>query len=98
MHNVSHNYHPGLSEPIPKSNYALTSSDDTRSTTHFLFHQIYLTDTTTSDITSSPSFKNVQPTSDTTKTRFLLHFHTPEKMSNSSISLTSNFLILQMLH
>ena len=42
IHNVAHTYHPEITEPIPQTNYSLSSNVDTFSTKQFSLHQIYM--------------------------------------------------------
>ena len=67
IHNVTHTYHPEITEQVPQTNYALQSNDNTVPSHQFSLHQLYMTDPTSSLITSS--IYNVQSTSHTSKPR-----------------------------
>ena len=68
VHNVAHTYHPDITEPIPLSNYNTPTQDIPSLTNHFSIHQIYMISPTLHD-TPHSSIYNVQPTSDTPKSR-----------------------------
>ena len=81
MHNVTHTYHPEITELIPQTNYSLQYNDNTVPSHQFSLHQTYMTNSDTPPKTS-PIY-NVQPTSHISKPRILLHYHTLRKTSNS---------------
>ena len=60
-------YHPEITEPIPQTNYYVSTNHDTFSTTQFSLHQLYMTNSDSLPRTSS--IYNVQPTSHTSKPR-----------------------------
>ena len=67
IHNVTHSYHPDITEPVPPTNYVVHYDDSTTPPPQFSLHQIYMTDP---DIQHSTSpLYNVQPTSNTSKKR-----------------------------
>ena len=71
IHNVTHTYHPGITEPVPQTNYFIHYDDPTAHPPQFSLHQVYMTN---SDIPNQTSpLYNVQPTS-----------HTSEKLLNFS--------------
>ena len=65
--NVTHTYHPEITEVIPQTNYSSQYKDDTTSFHQFSPHQVYMTNHDI-PITTSPLY-NVQPTSHTSKNR-----------------------------
>ena len=69
IHNVTHTYHPDITEPVPPTNYVVHYDDSTTPPPppQFSLHQIYMT---RSDIPpkTSPLY-NVQPTFNTTEKR-----------------------------
>ena len=67
IHKVTHIYHPEITEPIPQTNYFVSSNHDTFFTTQFSLHQVYMTNSDSLPRTSS--LYNVQPTSQTSKPR-----------------------------
>ena len=67
LHNVTHTYHPEITELVPQPNYALQPQNNTVSSHQFSLHQLCKTDPTPSFLTSS--IHNVQPTSHTSKPR-----------------------------
>ena len=67
-HIVAHTYHPDITKPIPLSNYNTPTQDIPSSSNHFSLHQIYVTSPTLHDTLHSNIY-NVQPTSDTPKSR-----------------------------
>ena len=67
VHIVAHTYHPDITEPSPLSYYN-TPTQDKLSSNHFSSHQIYMTSATLHD-THHSTIYNVQPTSDTPKSR-----------------------------
>ena len=70
VHNVTHTYHPEITEPVPQTNYIVHYDDPTTPPPQFSLHQIYMTN---SDIPHHPSpLYNVQPTSHTSETRIFL--------------------------
>ena len=77
IHNVTHTFHPEITELVPQTNYTVHYDDNTAPPPQFSLHQIYMTN---SDIPSKTSpFYNVQPTSHTSKTRVFLSLpYTPE--------------------
>ena len=81
IHNVTHTYHPEITEPVPQTNYIIHYDDPTIPLPQFSLHQIYMTN---SDIPNQTSpLYNVQPTS-----------HTSEKRIFSSLPYTSENLII----
>ena len=67
IHNVTHTYHPEITERVPQTNYIIHYDDPTAPTPQFSLHQIYMTN---SDIPSRTSpLYNVQPTSHTSQKR-----------------------------
>ena len=75
IHNVTHTYHPEITEPIPQTIYIVHYDDPTTPHPQFSLHQFYLTH---SDIPHQiSSLNNVQPTSHTSETRiffFTIYF------------------------
>ena len=67
IRNVTHTYHPEITEIIPPTNYSSQYKDNRSSFHQFSLHQVYMTN---HDIptTTSPLY-NVQPTSHTSKNR-----------------------------
>ena len=67
IHNVTHTYHPEITEPVPQTNYIVQYDDPTTPPPQFSLHQIYMTN---DDIPSqtSPLYK-VQPISHTSEKR-----------------------------
>ena len=78
IQNVTHTYHPEITEPIPPTNYIVQYEDPTTPPPQFSLHQIYMTN---DDIPNQTSLYNVQPTS-----------HTSEKRIFSSLPYTSKNL------
>ena len=79
IHNVTHSYHPEITEPVPQTNYIIHYDDPTAPPPQFSLHQIYMTN---SDIPNRTSpLYNVQPTS-----------HTSEKGIFPSLPYTSDNL------
>ena len=68
VHNVAHTYHPDITEPIPLSNYNTPTQDIPSLSNHFSFNQKDMTLPTLHDSPHSNIY-NVQPTSDTPKSR-----------------------------
>ena len=66
IQNVTHTYHPEITEPVPRTNYILHYGDTTPPP-QFSLHQIYMTNSDTPSHTS-PLY-NVQPTSHTSEKR-----------------------------
>ena len=67
IHNVTHTYHPEITEPVPQTNYIVQYDDPTTSPPKFSLHQIYMTN---DDIPNQTSpLYNVQPTSHTSEKR-----------------------------
>ena len=62
IHNVTHTYHPEITEVIPQTNYLSQYNDDTASFYQFSLHQVYLTNP---NIPIKTFLYNVQPTSHT---------------------------------
>ena len=88
VHNVAHTYHPDITEPVPTSNYDTPTQDITSLSNPFSLHQIYMTTCTLHDIPHSNIY-NVQPTSDTPKSRT---FRTlPHSKDNLEFSNKFNF-------
>ena len=74
IHNVTHTYHPEITEPVPQTNYIVQDDDPTTPPPQFSLHQIYMTN---DDIPNQTSpLYNVQPTSHTSEKRFFLLYHT----------------------
>ena len=69
IHNVTHTYHPEITEPVPQTNYIIHYDDPTTPSPQFSLHQIYIPNQT------SPLY-NVQPTSHTSEKRIFLLYHT----------------------
>ena len=67
IHNVTHTYHPDITEPLPQTNYFVQYDDPTTPPPQFSLHQFYMTN---NDIPNqiSPLY-NVQPTSHTSEKR-----------------------------
>ena len=63
IHNVTHTYHPAITEIIPQTNYSSQYKEDTGSFHQFSLHQVYMTNSDTP--TKTHSLYNVQPTSHT---------------------------------
>ena len=79
IHNVTHTYHPDITEPLPQTNYIVQYDDPTTPPPQFSLHQIYMTN---NDIPNQTSpLYNVQPTS-----------HTSEKRIFPSLPYTSEYL------
>ena len=67
IHNVTHTYHPDITEPLPQTNYIVQYDDPTTPPPQFSLHQIYMTN---DDIPNQTSpLYNVQPTSHTSEKR-----------------------------
>ena len=67
IHNVTHTYHPKITEPVPQTNYIVQYDDPTTPPPQFSLHQINLTN---DDIPNQTSpLYNVQPTSHTSEKR-----------------------------
>ena len=47
LHNVTHTYHPEITEPIPQTNYIVHYDDPTTPPPQFSLHQIYMTNSDT---------------------------------------------------
>ena len=67
VHNVTHTYHPEITEPVPQTNYIVHYDDSTTPPPQFSLHQIYMTHSDNPHQTS-PLY-NVQPTSNTSERR-----------------------------
>ena len=68
IHNVTHTYHPDITEPLPQTNYIVQYDDPTTPPPQFSLHQIYMTN---NDIPNQTSpIYNVQPTSNTSEKHF----------------------------
>ena len=67
IHNVTHTYHPDITELIPPTNYSTTTEQQTIFPPQFSLNQVYMTDTNL--LPHSPSLYNVQPTSHSSKQR-----------------------------
>ena len=79
IHNVTHTYHPEITEPVPQINYIVHYDDPTNPPPQFSLHQIYMTN---ADIPNQTSpLYNIQPTS-----------HTSEKRIFPSLPYTSEIL------
>ena len=87
IHNVTHTYHPDITEPIPSTNYDVHYDDSTTPPPQFSLYQIYMTD---SDMThpTSPLY-NVQPSSNTSEKRIFPSL--PYTSENSKFSNKYNF-------
>ena len=60
IHNVTHTYHPEITEPFPQTNYIVQYDDPTTPPPQFALHQIHMTN---NDIPNQTSpLYNVQPT------------------------------------
>ena len=68
VHNLPHTYPPYITETIPISNYNTPIQDISSSSNHFSPHHIHMTSLTLNDTPHSDIY-NVQPTSDTPKSR-----------------------------
>ena len=79
LHNVTHTYHPDITEPVPQTKYIIHYDDPTTPPPQFSLHQVYMTN---SDIPYQPSsLYNVQPTSHTSETRIFPSLpYTPESL------------------
>ena len=66
LHNVTHAYHPEITEIFPQTNYSSQYKYVTTSLHQFSLHQVYMTN---QDITTTNSLYNVQPTAHTSKNR-----------------------------
>ena len=67
IHNVTHTYHPEITEPLPQTNYIVQNDDPTTPSPQFSLHQIYMTN---DDIPNQTSpLYNVQLTSHTSEKR-----------------------------
>ena len=67
IHNVTHTYHPEITEPVPQTNYIVQYDEPTTPPPQFSLHQIYMTN---NDIPNQTSpLYNVQPTSQTSEKR-----------------------------
>ena len=53
MHNVTHTYHPDITEFIPQTNYSLQDINKSVPSHHFSLHQVYMTNSETPPVTSS---------------------------------------------
>ena len=79
IHNVTHTYHPEITEPLPQTNYTVQYDDPTTPPPQFSLHQFYMTN---DDIPNQTSpLYNVQPTS-----------HNSEKRTFPSLPYTSENL------
>ena len=67
IHNVTHTYHPEITEIIPPTNYSTTTEQQPIPPTQFSLNQVYMTDA--DSLPHSPSLYNVQPTSHSSKPR-----------------------------
>ena len=67
IQNVTHIYHPGITELVPQTNYPLKYIDNTVPFHQFSLHQVYMTNSDTPPITSP--LNNLQPTSHASKPR-----------------------------
>ena len=65
IHNVTHTYHPEITELVPQTNYPLQCDNNTVPSHQFSLHQVCMTNSDTSP-TIAPVY-NVQPTSHTSK-------------------------------
>ena len=79
IHNVTHTYHPEITEPVPQTNYIVHYDDPTTPPPQFSSHLISMTTSETPNQTS-PLY-NVQPTSHTSEKRIFPSFpYTPENL------------------
>ena len=69
IHNVTHTYHPDITEPVPQTKYIIHYDDPATPPPQFSLHQIYMTNSDIPQQTSS--LYNVQPTSHTSETRIV---------------------------
>ena len=77
LHNVTHTYHPEITEIVPQKNYTIHYDDNTVPSPQFSLQQIYMTNSDIPSITS-PRY-NVPPTSHTSKPRIFPSLpYTPE--------------------
>ena len=67
IHNVTHTYHPDITELIPPTNYSTNTEQQTISLPQFSLNQVYMTDS--NPLPHSPSLYNVQPTSHSSQQR-----------------------------
>ena len=67
IHNVTHTYHPDITELIPQRNYSLQDKLESVPSHNFSLHQVYMTNSDTTPVMSS--LYNVQPTSKVFKPR-----------------------------
>ena len=67
IHNVTHTYHPEITELFPPTNYSPTTEQQTIFLSQFSLNQVYMTDT--NSLPHSPSLYNVQPTSHSSQQR-----------------------------
>ena len=91
IQNVTHTYHPEITEPVPQTNYIVQYADPTTPPPQFSLHQVYMTNDDNPNQTS-PLY-NVQPTSHTSEKRIfpsLLYISENLKFINKY-----NFLTLQ---
>ena len=77
IHNVTHTYHPEITELVPQTNYFLQYNDNTDPSHQFSLHQVYMTNSDTPPITSIIynvllALQNLE---------FSLHYHTLQKIS-----------------
>ena len=79
IHNVTHTYHPEITEPVTQANYIIHYDDPTTPPPQFSLHQIYMTN---DDIPNQTSpLYNVQPTSHASDKRIFPTLpYTPENL------------------
>ena len=85
--NVTHTYHPEITEPVPQTNYIVHYDDPTTPAPQFSLHQIYMTNSDRPNQTSS--LYNVQPTSHISEKRIFPSF--PYTSENLKIINEFNF-------
>ena len=92
IHNVTHTYHPDITEPVPPTNYVVHYDDSTTPSPQFSLHQIYMTHSDTPHKTS-PLY-NVQPTSNTSEKRIFPFL--PYTSDNLKFIIKFNFQFLDI--
>ena len=91
IQNVTHTYHPDITELMTKTNYSLQDNNDSVSSPQFSLYQTYMTNSDTPSMTS-PIY-NVQTTSHTSKLRIFPSLpYTTENLKEAN-KLPFNFLI-----
>ena len=66
-HNITHTYHPEITEQIPQTKYSVSSDSNIFPTTQFSLHQLYMTNSIS--LPKPMSLYNLQPTIHTSKPR-----------------------------